>query len=82
MNKAQKKDIMERHSRENEYSNERGVKVHLVTEDITIIALAKTYGKWLDKYVDVITNEIEQSDDKVAKFNEIFDPYVNVEWKK
>tara|TARA_R110002124_G_scaffold138845_2_gene302918 strand:+ start:3894 stop:4142 length:249 start_codon:yes stop_codon:yes gene_type:complete len=82
MNKAQKKDIMERHSRENEYSNERGVKVHLVTEDITIITLAKTYSKWLDKYVDVITNEIEQSDDKVAKFNEIFDPYVNVEWKK
>ena len=56
MNKAQKKDIMERHSRENEYSNERGVKVHLVTEDITIITLAKTYSKWLGKFHRSIDN--------------------------
>ena len=82
MNKAEKKRIMEKHSKENEYTNERGMKVHLVTERETIVGLSKIYASWLDKYVDVIKNEIDHAEDPVDKFNEIFGGYVNVEWKK
>lgn len=82
MNKAQKKEIMDKHSKENEYRNERGVKVHLVSEVKEIIDLSKPYAKWLDRYGDVIKSEIKAAEDPIAKFNEIFEPYVNVEWKK
>jgi|TARA_A100001015_G_scaffold311684_1_gene415397 hypothetical protein len=82
MNKAEKKRIMEKHSQENEYRNERGIKVHLVNEVEEIVSLSKIYSKWLDRYEDVIANEIQHSDDAVDKFNEIFNPYANVEWRK
>ena len=82
MNKSQKKEIMDRHSKENEYRNERGIKVHLVSEVKEIIELSKPYAKWLDRYEDVIKSEIQAAEDPIAKFNEIFGSYVNVEWKK
>ena len=76
MNKAQKKEIMDRHSKENEYRNERGIKVHLVSEKKEIIELSKPYAKWLDRYEDVIKSEIQAAEDPVDKFNEIFDKSV------
>ena len=57
-------------------------KVHLVNEVEEIVSLSKIYSKWLDRYEDVIANEIQHSDDAVDKFNEIFNPYANVEWRK